>query len=215
MTWIFIYLRIEQIIGSLICILQRRLMSCCPTTGGPFWRALLMTFEGVCHQTPCFRLRVPCTARWCIKVLLYSSSTPAELADDNSFPTVDGADAAAVSSNTPRGQLPVWWGSGGFSVWDWNHESILLPYLWFLHNCPFRSEHWQQSHHIVTPSWPLSSSPTDFISHSFSISELQFIFQKVLPDLNGCVLVDVGSRLGAVLYGVSISKTDLKWIWHQ
>ncbi|CAF89627.1 unnamed protein product [Tetraodon nigroviridis] len=45
------------------------------------------------------------------------------------------------------------------------------------------------------------TAPLDFISHSFSISELQFIFQKVLPDLNGCVLVDVGSRLGAVLYG--------------
>lgn len=149
MTWTIIYLRIEQIIGSLIYILQRRSMSCCPTTGGPFWRALLMTFECVCHQTPCFHLRVPCTARWCIKVLLYSSGTPAELADDNSFPvhTVDGADAAAVSSNAPRGQLPVWWGSGGFSVWDWNHESILLPHLWFLHNCPFRSEHWQHSHH--------------------------------------------------------------------
>ncbi|KAF0043778.1 hypothetical protein F2P81_002936 [Scophthalmus maximus] len=41
----------------------------------------------------------------------------------------------------------------------------------------------------------------DFISHSFSVSELQFLFQNVLPDLSGRTLVDVGSRLGAVLYG--------------
>ncbi|XP_031695229.1 uncharacterized protein LOC116377668 isoform X2 [Anarrhichthys ocellatus] len=46
------------------------------------------------------------------------------------------------------------------------------------------------------------TAPLDFISHSFSISELRFLFENVLPDLNGRLLVDVGSRLGAVLYGV-------------
>ncbi|XP_068195371.1 uncharacterized protein zgc:109986 [Antennarius striatus] len=45
------------------------------------------------------------------------------------------------------------------------------------------------------------TAPLDFISHSFSIPELQFLFQNVLPDLTGRMLVDVGSRLGAVLYG--------------
>ncbi|XP_037618936.1 uncharacterized protein zgc:109986 isoform X1 [Sebastes umbrosus] len=45
------------------------------------------------------------------------------------------------------------------------------------------------------------TAPLDFISHSFSISELQFLFENVLPDLTGRTLVDVGSRLGAVLYG--------------
>ncbi|XP_040916700.1 uncharacterized protein zgc:109986 isoform X2 [Toxotes jaculatrix] len=45
------------------------------------------------------------------------------------------------------------------------------------------------------------TAPLDFISHSFSVSELQFLFQNVLPDLSGRMLVDVGSRLGAVLYG--------------
>nr|XP_020442033.1 uncharacterized protein LOC109951720 isoform X1 [Monopterus albus] len=45
------------------------------------------------------------------------------------------------------------------------------------------------------------TAPLDFISHSFSASELQFLFQNVLPDLSGRTLVDVGSRLGAVLYG--------------
>ncbi|XP_030574729.1 uncharacterized protein LOC115772555 [Archocentrus centrarchus] len=45
------------------------------------------------------------------------------------------------------------------------------------------------------------TAPLDFISHSFSVTELQFLFQYVLPDLSGRTLVDVGSRLGAVLYG--------------
>ncbi|XP_051503131.1 uncharacterized protein zgc:109986 [Myxocyprinus asiaticus] len=45
------------------------------------------------------------------------------------------------------------------------------------------------------------TAPLDFISHSFSISELQFLFQNILPDLTGKLVVDVGSRLGAVLYG--------------
>ncbi|XP_041828680.1 uncharacterized protein zgc:109986 [Melanotaenia boesemani] len=45
------------------------------------------------------------------------------------------------------------------------------------------------------------TAPLDFISHSFSVPELQFLFQNVLPDLSGRTLVDVGSRLGAVLYG--------------
>ncbi|XP_022621872.1 uncharacterized protein LOC111237171 [Seriola dumerili] len=45
------------------------------------------------------------------------------------------------------------------------------------------------------------TAPLDFLSHSFSVSELQFLFQNVLPDLSGRTLVDVGSRLGAVLYG--------------
>lgn len=35
--------------------------------------------------------------------------------------------------------------------------------------------------------------------------ELKFIYHHVLPDLSGKVLVDVGSRLGAVLYGVKSS----------
>nr|XP_040054679.1 uncharacterized protein zgc:109986 [Gasterosteus aculeatus aculeatus]XP_040054680.1 uncharacterized protein zgc:109986 [Gasterosteus aculeatus aculeatus] len=45
------------------------------------------------------------------------------------------------------------------------------------------------------------TAPLDFISHSFSISELCFLFENVLPDLSGQLVVDVGSRLGTVLYG--------------
>ncbi|XP_023689361.1 uncharacterized protein [Paramormyrops kingsleyae] len=44
------------------------------------------------------------------------------------------------------------------------------------------------------------TAPLEFISHSFSIMELRFLFHHVLPDLTGLMLVDVGSRLGAVLY---------------
>ncbi|XP_066492890.1 uncharacterized protein [Tiliqua scincoides] len=45
------------------------------------------------------------------------------------------------------------------------------------------------------------TAPLEFISHSFSIAELKFLYQHVLPDLTGKIVVDVGSRLGAVLFG--------------
>ncbi|XP_078006439.1 uncharacterized protein LOC110211803 isoform X3 [Phascolarctos cinereus] len=44
------------------------------------------------------------------------------------------------------------------------------------------------------------TAPLGFISHSFSALELKFIYQHVLPDLSGKVLIDVGSRLGPVLF---------------
>lgn len=54
--------------------------------------------------------------------------------------------------------------------------------------------------------------PAEFISHSFSISELQFLFLHVLPDLTGKLVVDVGSRLGAVLYGVRYFGIELSCV---
>ncbi|NP_001018381.1 uncharacterized protein LOC553566 [Danio rerio] len=45
------------------------------------------------------------------------------------------------------------------------------------------------------------TAPLEFISHSFSIPELQFLFHNVLPELTGKLVLDVGSRLGAVLFG--------------
>ncbi|KAF7651680.1 hypothetical protein LDENG_00107230 [Lucifuga dentata] len=45
------------------------------------------------------------------------------------------------------------------------------------------------------------TAPLDFVSHSFCIAELQFLFNNVLPDLTRRLLLDVGFRLGAVLYG--------------
>ncbi|XP_061467642.1 uncharacterized protein LOC133377482 [Rhineura floridana] len=45
------------------------------------------------------------------------------------------------------------------------------------------------------------TAPLEFISHSFSLMELKFLYRHVLPDLTGKAVVDVGSRLGAVLFG--------------
>ncbi|KAI6068478.1 Methyltransf-11 domain-containing protein [Aix galericulata] len=44
----------------------------------------------------------------------------------------------------------------------------------------------------------------EFISHSFSLMKLKFLYQHVLPDLTGKVVVDVGSRVGAELFVLSI-----------
>lgn len=45
--------------------------------------------------------------------------------------------------------------------------------------------------------------PLDFISHSLSREQLKFVFSELLPNLNGKTVLDVGSRLGPVLYGVN------------
>ncbi|XP_076633573.1 uncharacterized protein LOC143347867 [Colletes latitarsis] len=44
----------------------------------------------------------------------------------------------------------------------------------------------------------------NIISHSMSVSAMLYIFHSVLPPLEGKTLLDVGSRLGAVLYGAYI-----------
>lgn len=47
--------------------------------------------------------------------------------------------------------------------------------------------------------------PLNFISHSASVVQLQFLFQVLLKDkIQNKVVLDVGSRLGAVLYAVSL-----------
>ncbi|KAF6130988.1 hypothetical protein HJG60_007911 [Phyllostomus discolor] len=54
------------------------------------------------------------------------------------------------------------------------------------------------------------TAPLGFISHSFSLMELKFIYHHVLPDLSGKLLVDVGSRLGTVLYGGYLYSSALQ-----
>lgn len=44
-----------------------------------------------------------------------------------------------------------------------------------------------------------NTEPYNFISHSFSLEEITFIFSQ-LPDLKGKQILDIGSRLGAVLF---------------
>ena len=43
-----------------------------------------------------------------------------------------------------------------------------------------------------------------FLSHSMSMEQLRHLYLHVLPDLRGLTVVDVGARLGAVLYAVCI-----------
>jgi hypothetical protein len=46
---------------------------------------------------------------------------------------------------------------------------------------------------------------TDFISHSASVLQLQFLYQVALANkTKGKTILDIGSRLGAVLYTVSV-----------
>lgn len=53
-----------------------------------------------------------------------------------------------------------------------------------------------------------------YISHSMSCQALQYIFKVLLPsDLEEKQILDVGSRLGAVLYGVSTNTTYYYSYW--
>lgn len=61
-----------------------------------------------------------------------------------------------------------------------------------------------------------NTAPLTFISHSSSLAQLRFIFQAALPmilnTLSNKLLLDVGSRLGAVLYGAYHFSTIQKII---
>lgn len=50
------------------------------------------------------------------------------------------------------------------------------------------------------------SSNTAYISHSASRERLAYVFRALLPPVpEDAIILDIGSRLGAVLYGVSYS----------
>ncbi|XP_058707106.1 uncharacterized protein LOC131585220 [Poecile atricapillus] len=61
-------------------------------------------------------------------------------------------------------------------------------------------EEGKMSRSYCTQCGSYKTASLEFISHSFSLMELKFLYQHVLPDLTGKVVVDVGSRLGAVLF---------------
>lgn len=44
----------------------------------------------------------------------------------------------------------------------------------------------------------------ELLTHSCSRVDLEFIFHGLLPDLNGKVILDVGSRIGAVIFGAYV-----------
>nr|CAD7424210.1 unnamed protein product [Timema monikensis] len=54
--------------------------------------------------------------------------------------------------------------------------------------------------------------PLEVISHSLSRTRLKYIFQAMLPPLEYLTLLDVGSRLGAVLYGAFLYTNAAKII---
>ncbi|KAL2745389.1 uncharacterized protein V1477_006244 [Vespula maculifrons] len=54
--------------------------------------------------------------------------------------------------------------------------------------------------------------PLIFISHSMSRDAIYFIFNTLLPTLKGKTILDIGSRLGAVLYGAYVYTDAIKII---
>eukprot|EP00048_Salpingoeca_helianthica_P018634 m.242657 g.242657 ORF g.242657 m.242657 type:complete len:331 (+) comp25986_c0_seq1:153-1145(+) len=65
---------------------------------------------------------------------------------------------------------------------------------------------------LCTACGSRATQPLNFISHSMSIAQLEHLYGTVLPDLDGLTLVDVGSRLGAVLYAGHCLSTASKLI---
>ena len=57
------------------------------------------------------------------------------------------------------------------------------------------------NHYVL---WEGNFFAADFISHSMSREQLKFIFCDLLPDLSGKNVLDIGSRMGPVLYAVSV-----------
>ncbi|XP_031850207.1 uncharacterized protein LOC116435118 [Nomia melanderi] len=52
----------------------------------------------------------------------------------------------------------------------------------------------------------------NIISHSMSVSTMIYVFSIILPSLEGKTVLDIGSRLGAVLYGAHIFSSAQKII---
>jgi hypothetical protein len=46
----------------------------------------------------------------------------------------------------------------------------------------------------------------DFISHSMSMKQLEYVMRYLMPSLRMKTLLDVGSRTGAVIFAVSIAE---------
>ncbi|KAL3075170.1 hypothetical protein niasHS_013393 [Heterodera schachtii] len=58
--------------------------------------------------------------------------------------------------------------------------------------------------HFCTKCRSTDVEQFNFISHSLTIDELHHLFTVRLPSLDGKVLVDIGSRLGTVLYAAAL-----------
>lgn len=64
-------------------------------------------------------------------------------------------------------------------------------------------EEGKMSRHYCSACGSKKIRKLDLVSHSFSAWELKWLFCKILPPLNNKVVLDVGSRLGCVLYAAS------------
>jgi hypothetical protein len=60
------------------------------------------------------------------------------------------------------------------------------------------------SHSYCLQCGSVNTRPLTFISHSLSREKLLFVFKSVLPPLRNKTVLDIGSRLGAVLYGAFV-----------
>lgn len=77
---------------------------------------------------------------------------------------------------------------------------VVLPFIYSI----FILEKSQSLGHInITYCNNRSHCVVDFISHSFSVDQVRFISQHLLRDYRNKKLLDIGSRTGALLYGVS------------
>lgn len=70
------------------------------------------------------------------------------------------------------------------------------------------------SRHYCRACGSHTTAPLTFISHSFSVWELRYVFTRLIPPdmLRGKTLVDVGSRLGSVLFAANIYSPQLSQI---
>ena len=59
------------------------------------------------------------------------------------------------------------------------------------------------SRHYCSTCGSKKTQKLDLVSHSFSVWELKWLFTKILPPLDNKTILDVGSRLGCVLYGAA------------
>jgi len=62
----------------------------------------------------------------------------------------------------------------------------------------------KMSRHYCTDCLSHNVQPLTFMSHSTSVTQLKYIFKFLVPSLQGKTVLDIGSRLGAVLYGAYV-----------
>ena len=107
-----------------------------------------------------------------------------------------------VQSTLCRWELAAKIGSHAKIFWLYIIEffiKLLCQFLLTILDSALQCTHKLYSSFLWTYLWLAA----DFISHSMSREQLKFIFCDLLPDLSGKTVLDIGSRMGPVLYAVS------------